>query len=67
MQKLEELDILDHHREIIVKIWKTNLDPYPGLLCKCIVGCIFNSVGLITTREIPCMCSQLLNENLTNS
>jgi hypothetical protein len=20
---------------------------YPGLLCKCIVGCIFNSVGLI--------------------
>jgi hypothetical protein len=26
MQKLEELDILDHHREIIVKIWKTNLD-----------------------------------------
>jgi hypothetical protein len=25
MQKLEELDILDHHREIIVKIWKANL------------------------------------------
>jgi hypothetical protein len=24
---------------------------YLGLPCKCIVGCIFNSVGLITTRE----------------
>jgi hypothetical protein len=24
---------------------------YPGLPCKCIVGCIFNSVGLITTSE----------------
>jgi hypothetical protein len=22
---------------------------------KCIVGCIFNSVGLIITREIPCI------------
>jgi hypothetical protein len=22
---------------------------------KCIVGCIFNSVGLIISREIPCM------------
>jgi hypothetical protein len=22
---------------------------YPGLLCKCIVGCIFNSVALIIT------------------
>jgi hypothetical protein len=29
--------------------------PYPGLLCKGIVGCIFNSVGLIITREIPCI------------
>jgi hypothetical protein len=28
---------------------------YPGLLCKCIVGCIFNSVGFIITREIPCI------------
>jgi hypothetical protein len=28
--------------------------PYPDLLCKCIVGCIFNSVRLIIiTREIP--------------
>jgi hypothetical protein len=26
----------------------------PGLLCKCIVGCIFNSFGLIT-REIFCI------------
>jgi hypothetical protein len=26
---------------------------YTGLQCKCIVGCIFNSVGLITTRKIP--------------
>jgi hypothetical protein len=30
--------------------------PYPDLLYKCIVGCIFNSVGLIITREIPCTC-----------
>jgi hypothetical protein len=29
--------------------------PYPGLPCKCIVGCIFNSVGLIIIREIPCI------------
>jgi hypothetical protein len=30
------------------------LRQYPALLGKCIVGCIFNSVGLIITREIPC-------------
>jgi hypothetical protein len=24
-----------------------------ALLCKCIVGCIFNSAGLIFTRELP--------------
>jgi hypothetical protein len=29
--------------------------PYPGSLSKCIVGCIFNSLGLIITREIPSM------------
>jgi hypothetical protein len=27
--------------------------PYPGVVYKCIVGCIFDSVGLIITREIP--------------
>jgi hypothetical protein len=27
----------------------------PGLQCQCIVGCIFNSVGLIITREILCI------------
>jgi hypothetical protein len=27
---------------------------YPGLLCKCIVGCVFNSIGLVITRKIPC-------------
>jgi hypothetical protein len=26
----------------------------PDLLCKCIGGFIFNSVGLIIVREIPC-------------
>jgi hypothetical protein len=26
---------------------------YSALLCKCIVGCIFNSVWLIITREVP--------------
>jgi hypothetical protein len=29
--------------------------PYPALHFKCIVGCIFNSVGLIITRESPCI------------
>jgi hypothetical protein len=24
---------------------------YPGLLCKCIVGCIFNCVGFIIIRK----------------
>jgi hypothetical protein len=28
---------------------------YPGLLSKCIVGCIFKSAGLIITRESACM------------
>jgi hypothetical protein len=27
----------------------------PALRSKCIVGCIFSSVGLITTRESPCI------------
>jgi hypothetical protein len=27
---------------------------YPALRSKCIVGCIFNSVGLIITRESSC-------------
>jgi hypothetical protein len=27
-------------------------EKYPGLLSKCIVGCIYNFVGLIITREI---------------
>jgi hypothetical protein len=29
--------------------------PYPALRSKCIAGCIFNSVGLIITRESPCI------------
>jgi hypothetical protein len=28
-------------------------EKYPGLLAKCILGCISNFVGLIITREIP--------------
>jgi hypothetical protein len=28
--------------------------PYLGLRSKCIVGCIFKSLGLIITRESPC-------------
>jgi hypothetical protein len=28
--------------------------PYPALRFKYIVGCIFNSIGLIITRESPC-------------
>jgi hypothetical protein len=31
------------------------LRQYPALLGRCIVGCIFGSVGLIVTREIPCI------------
>jgi hypothetical protein len=34
-------------------------EKFPGLLRKCIVGCIFNSVGLIITREIPCIQPEL--------
>jgi hypothetical protein len=29
--------------------------PYPALRSKCIVGCIFNSVGRVITSESPCM------------
>jgi hypothetical protein len=29
--------------------------PCQALRSKCIVGCIFNSVGLIITGESPCM------------
>jgi hypothetical protein len=28
---------------------------YPGLQWKCIVACIFKSVGFIITHEIPCI------------
>jgi hypothetical protein len=28
---------------------------------KCIVGCIFNSVGFIITREIPCKYNNEIN------
>jgi hypothetical protein len=31
------------------------LRPYPVLRSKCIVGCIFNTVGFIITRKIPCL------------
>jgi hypothetical protein len=34
---------------------------YPGSLCKCIVGCIFNFMGLIITREIPCIYQILIS------
>jgi hypothetical protein len=37
---------------------------YPGLLCKCIVGCISNSVGFIITCEIPCMKPPVINYNI---
>jgi hypothetical protein len=33
---------------------------YPALSSKCIVGCIFNTVRLIITREIPCRLLNLL-------
>jgi hypothetical protein len=29
--------------------------PYPALRSKCIVGCIFNSAGLIIALEMPCI------------
>jgi hypothetical protein len=32
---------------------------YPALPSKCIVGCIFNCVGLIITRKSPCMFSEV--------
>jgi hypothetical protein len=44
--------------------------PHPALCSKCIVGCIFNSVGLIITRESPCtICNKLyfLNFNLLSN
>jgi hypothetical protein len=41
--------------------------PYPGLLCKCIVGCIFNSIGFIITREIPCPVSISIIYNVNYS
>jgi hypothetical protein len=28
---------------------------YPALPSQCIMGCIFNSVGFIITRESPCI------------
>jgi hypothetical protein len=36
---------------------KFEYSPRPdlGLLCKRIMGCIFNSFGLILTSEIPCI------------
>jgi hypothetical protein len=34
---------------------------YPDSLCKCIVGCIFNFMGLIITREIPCIYQILIS------
>jgi hypothetical protein len=34
---------------------------YPALRCKCIVGCIFNSVVRIITREIPSIYLHLKN------
>jgi hypothetical protein len=36
----------------------------PVLRSKCIVGCIFNSVGLIITRESPCMLLILYHKKL---
>jgi hypothetical protein len=31
---------------------------------KCIVGCIFNSVGLIITREMPCCFGDIIQYNI---
>jgi hypothetical protein len=51
--------------DVYIKIYETvqqtmfyvfkSINKYPRKLCKCIVGCIFNSVGLIIAREIPCI------------
>jgi hypothetical protein len=37
-------------------------------LCKCIVGCILNSIGLIRTRKIPstCMFSTIIKSYCNN-
>jgi hypothetical protein len=41
--------------------------PNPALLSKCIVGCIFYSVGRIITSEIPCISAILLTLKITMS
>jgi hypothetical protein len=38
--------------------------PYPALPSKCIVDCIFYSVGLIITREIPVYFTKKQNKNI---
>jgi hypothetical protein len=38
---------------------------YPDLPSKCIVGCILKSVGLIITRESPCIKSVVHNKRGT--
>jgi hypothetical protein len=35
--------------------------PNPALLSKCIVGCIFSSVGLIITGEISCTFESIIH------
>jgi hypothetical protein len=37
---------------------------YPALRSKCIMGCIFNSVGLIITLKLPCIISHVTIDNL---
>jgi hypothetical protein len=39
----------------------------PRKLWKCIVGCIFNSVGLIVTPEIPCILQTLFFADLIDT
>jgi hypothetical protein len=40
---------------------QSKAEQYPGLLCKYIVSCTFNSVELINTREIPLISFLLTN------
>jgi hypothetical protein len=48
---------------IVVK-FEYGWEQYPGLLCQRIVGCIFNSVELIITREISCILYPVIKHNL---
>jgi hypothetical protein len=40
-------------------------DKNPALPSKCIVSCILNSIGLIVTREIPCIYNLFISSTST--